>query len=68
VAVITGEINEGDTVKIAEGAFCGLEGVVSQILSGKDRVRLLTNFLGRNIAVEMRRPGILPVQRHPLAT
>ena len=57
-------LNAGDPVKIAEGAFTGLESVVTQVLSGKDRVRVLIDFLGRQVEAEVakavrrtRRPG-----------
>ncbi len=67
VAVIESTIKEGDTVTIVEGALRGLEAVVMQFLSGRERVRLLLDFLGREIHAEVRVPDVLPVRRHPLA-
>lgn len=67
VAVIESEIKEGDTVKIVEGALRGLEAVVTQVLSGRERVKVLLNFLGREIHAEVTRPAVLPAKRHPLA-
>ena len=67
VAVIDPGIKEGDAVKIVTGALCGLEAVVTQVLSGRERVRLLVNFLGREIQAEVARPAILGAKRHPLA-
>ncbi len=67
VATVHSDLCEGDTVKIAEGALSGLEAVVTSVLSGKDRVRVLLNFLGREITAEVRAPQILPPGRHPLA-
>lgn len=67
IAVIESTFKEGDRVRIAEGALRGLEAVVTQFLSGKDRVRLLLDFLGREIQAEVRIPAVLPIRRHPLA-
>jgi transcriptional antiterminator RfaH len=67
VAVIESTVNEGDEVKIVEGALNGLEAVVTQVLSGRERVRVLVNFLGREIQADVNRPAVLPAKRHPLA-
>ena len=67
IAVLEPEVKEGDTVKIVEGALRGLEAVVTSVLSGRERVRVLLNFLGREIHAEVSRPGVLPAKRHPLA-
>ncbi len=67
IATVKAEVTEGDSVKIVEGALRGLEGVVTHMLSGKERVRVLLNFLGREIQAEVGKFGLLPPQRHPLA-
>ena len=67
LAVLETEIREGDKVTIVEGALCGLEAVVTQFLSGRERVRVLLSFLGREIHAEVTKPGVLPAKRHPLA-
>lgn len=67
IAVLEPEVKEGDTVKIVEGALRGLEAVVTSVLSGRERVRVLLNFLGREIHAEVSRPGVLPAKRHPMA-
>lgn len=67
VAVIQSTFKEGDQVKIVEGALNGLEAVVTQFLSGRERVRVLVNFLGREIQADLDRPAVLPAKRHPLA-
>ena len=46
-------INVGDPVNIAGGAFMGLESVVTRLMSGKERVRVLIEFLGRQVEVEL---------------
>jgi transcription antitermination factor NusG len=40
-------------VNIAGGAFMGLESVVTRLMSGKERVRVLIEFLGRQVEVEL---------------
>jgi len=67
VAIINSDVSEGDTVKVISGSLCGFDAVVTQVLSGRERVRLLLNFLGREIHAEISTVGILPAKRHPLA-
>ncbi len=67
VAIIASDVKEGEPVKIVTGALRGLEAVVTQVLSGSERVRVLVNFLGREIHAEVKKPAILPAKRHPLA-
>ena len=66
--VLTYQLAEGDQVKITGGAFTGLEAVVTQILSAKERVKILMDFLGRRIEAEVERSSVLPQTTHPLAT
>jgi transcriptional antiterminator RfaH len=42
-------VREGDSVKIGEGVFAGLEAVVTQVLDAKERVKILLEFLGRQV-------------------
>ena len=67
IAVIESEVREGDTVTIIAGAMTGIEGVVTQYLSGRERVRVLLEFLGREIHAEVEKSAVLPAKRHPLA-
>jgi len=67
IAVIESDVHVGDNVKIVEGSLRGLEAVVTSMLSGRERVRVLLNFLGREIQAELNRPAVLPAKRHPLA-
>lgn len=67
IAVLEQEVREGDLVTIVDGALRGLEAVVTNFLSGRDRVRVLLNFLGREVLAEVEKPGVLPAKRHPLA-
>jgi transcriptional antiterminator RfaH len=50
----------GEVVRVAEGAFQGLEAVVTRIMSGKERVRILIEFLGRQIEAEVGTDAIVP--------
>lgn len=42
-----------DRVQIAEGALHGLAAVVTQVMPGKERVKVLLNFLGQQTSVEV---------------
>ncbi len=53
VLVIESSWREGDEVEIVEGPFKGLVGLVVDRASGKERVKILIEFLGRSLGVEM---------------
>ncbi|MEM7699764.1 MAG: transcription termination/antitermination NusG family protein [Verrucomicrobiota bacterium] len=53
VRELTREIQEGDEVTVVEGAMTGSESVVTKILSGKERVRILLEWLGEDREVEV---------------
>lgn len=55
------QMRPGDEVKIAEGAFQGLNAVVTQLLPAKERVKVLLDFLGRPIEAELPAPALLPI-------
>ena len=67
VKELTYELSQGDQVKVVGGVFAGLEAVITQILSAKERVRILMDFLGRPMEAEVERSSILPQAVHPLA-
>jgi transcriptional antiterminator RfaH len=60
MVIFNPELRVGDTVQIAEGAFLGLEAVVTQVLPAKERVKVLLEFLGRTIEAETTAPKIIP--------
>lgn len=60
MVVFNPEPRVGDAVQIAEGAFLGLEAVVTQVLPAKERVKVLLEFLGRTIEAEITAPKIIP--------
>jgi len=61
------DLSEGDQVQIVGGAFGGLEAVVTQVLSPKERVKVLLEFLGRKMEAEVQCSGVLRQVAHPLA-
>jgi transcriptional antiterminator RfaH len=60
-------LSQGDQVKIVQGVFAGLEAVVTQVLSAKERVKVLMDFLGRQMEAEVERSSVLRQAVHPLA-
>jgi transcriptional antiterminator RfaH len=68
VKELTYDLSEGDRVQIVGGAFVGLEAVVTQVLSAKERVKVLMNFLGRQMEAEFNFSIVLRQVTHPLAT
>lgn len=66
MAVIQGDVVEGGTVQIAEGPLLGLSAIVTQVLPGRERIRILLNFLGNEIQAEVSKTSVLPETQHPL--
>jgi transcriptional antiterminator RfaH len=59
IRIMNYEPSQGDNVKIGEGALAGLEAVVTQILPARARVRVLMDFLGRKVEMELERSSVL---------
>ena len=55
------EIEVGQSVQIAEGPFQGLEALVTRLLPAKERIRVLLEFLGRSVEMEVPTPKVLPL-------
>lgn len=55
------EIEVGQSVQIAEGPFQGLEALVTRLLPARERIRVLLEFLGRPVEMEVSTPKVLPV-------
>jgi transcriptional antiterminator RfaH len=53
----------GDRVRLVGGALAGLEAVVTQVLPGNERVRLLLEFLGRETMAEARAEHVVPGEK-----
>jgi len=52
-------IKVGQSVQIADGPFQGLEAVVTHLLPAKDRIRVLFDFLGRSVELEVSMAKVL---------
>jgi len=59
VVTIDSFIKIGQAVQIIEGPFRGLEVVVTCLLPAKERVRVLFDFLGRSIEMEVSTTKVL---------
>jgi transcriptional antiterminator NusG len=46
-------MNVGDRVRVADGAFVGMEGVVKQILEAAAKVQVEVTIFGRPVNVEL---------------
>ena len=60
-------LSQGDSVRIAEGIFAGLDAVVIKVLPARERVKILLDFLGRRIEAEVEHSSVLRHTVHPLA-
>jgi transcriptional antiterminator RfaH len=67
VKELTYELSQGHQVTIVGGIFAGLEAIVTQILSARERIKILLDFLGRQVEAEVGRSSVLPQAVHPLA-
>jgi transcriptional antiterminator RfaH len=52
-------IKVGQSVQLIDGAFQGLEAVVTHLLPAKDRIRVLFDFLGRSVEMEVSTAKVL---------
>lgn len=53
IHVIAPELEPGHEVQIAEGMFQGLHAVVTRVMPGRQRVKVLLEFLGRQTEAEV---------------
>jgi transcriptional antiterminator RfaH len=53
----------GDRVRLVGGALAGLEAVVTHVLPGNERVRLLLEFLGGDTMAEARVEHLVPAEK-----
>jgi transcriptional antiterminator NusG len=47
------EVEVGETVKIIEGAFAGLEGVITEIDEERDKIKANIDMFGRETSTEL---------------
>jgi len=52
-AVLTDAPVEGEEVEISAGAFVGMKGLVTRVLPGKQRARILLDVMGRSVPAEL---------------
>lgn len=67
LTTLTPALSVGSEVKIVEGTLSGLEAVVTEVLPGKERLRILMTFLGRQVEAEIHQKDLLTPTRHPLS-
>lgn len=53
-------LREGDEVTIAEGPFHGITAVVRRLYSGQERVRILLEFMNKQIEAELSQNQVIP--------
>ena len=59
VVTVDCSIKIGQSVQIIEGPFQGLEVVVTRVLPAKERIRVLFEFLGRSLEIEVSTAKVL---------
>ncbi|MBA2269421.1 MAG: hypothetical protein H0W20_02340 [Chthoniobacterales bacterium] len=69
-AVVTVEphLEVGQRVEVAEGPFQGFEAIVTTLLPARDRLRVLLEFLGRNVETELHETQVVPPSDEASAT
>lgn len=67
VVEVRQEISPGRRAVILQGAYSGLEVLVTRVLSAGERVAVLLEVLGSEREVEIQREALLPPAVHPLA-
>ena len=53
IVTVDSSLKIGQPVHIVDGPFQGLEAVVTQVLPAKERIRVLLDFLGRSLEMEV---------------
>ena len=59
VYVINNEVQPGEIVQIAGGAFHGLQALVTRVMPARERVEVLLEFLGRQTPLELSRDVLI---------
>src|SRR5215475_8023431 len=60
VVTVDSSVKIGQPVQIVDGPFQGLEAVVTKVLPAKERIRVLLEFLGRPLEMEIPTTKVLP--------
>lgn len=67
IKIIDTPLQSGDEVTIVQGAFKNLRAVVTQVMPSKQRVKILLEFLGREMEIEMKPDELVTPVPHPLS-
>ncbi|MBE0545468.1 MAG: hypothetical protein IH623_29375 [Verrucomicrobia bacterium] len=57
--ILSADMEVGDAVEIAAGAFQGLQAVVTRVMPAKARIAVLLGFLGRQTQVELPQDAVI---------
>jgi transcriptional antiterminator RfaH len=60
VVTVDSSLKIGQPVQLIEGPFQGLEVVITQLLPARERIRVLLEFLGRSMEMEVPAEKVLP--------
>jgi len=60
IAELLPDLTPGDRVRLVLGPLAGLEAIITHVLPGNERVRLLLEFLGGNTLAEARTEDVIP--------
>ncbi len=60
VITVDSSLKIGQPVQLIEGPFQGLEVIVTQLLPARERIRVLLEFLGRSLEMEVAAGKVLP--------
>jgi transcriptional antiterminator RfaH len=60
VVTVDSSLKIGQPVQLIEGPFQGLEVVITQLLPARERIRVLLEFLGRSLEMEVPAEKVLP--------
>jgi transcriptional antiterminator RfaH len=66
VITIDPELQVGQEVQIARGPLQGLEALVTQLLPASERVRVLLEFLGRSLQMEVSKETLIHLRAPPI--
>jgi transcriptional antiterminator RfaH len=59
VVTVDSSLKVGQSVEIVEGPFRGLEALVTRLLPARERIRVLLEFLGRPLEMEVSTTQVL---------
>ena len=62
--VITDSPSEGDQIEIVDGAFAGTKALVTQVMPGEQRARVLIDVMGRSVPAELNLGLVLFNRKH----